>query len=156
MLRTRRDGGRKKINAGYDAYISAKKKEIGEQYAAETKKRSTEAKALLTRYVEALEQRASIEKSIEELVVKAREDLEDLAIILEATYSGRQQQCAAAVGSFDSIEDAPAKDAAVGKDTIFDIQAETQEDTAEKNCAADSTPQNEEQGQDDIFGQISW
>ncbi|KAI0873475.1 hypothetical protein GGS24DRAFT_463596 [Hypoxylon argillaceum] len=155
MLKSRREGSRKKINAGFNAYIAAMKKEIGEHYAAQATKRSAEAKSLLTHYVEALEQRASIEKSIEELVMDARQDLKELAIVLEAAYSGRQEQCNAAAGSFASIEPVSVKDATVDK-SVFDMQTNTQTNKTDENFISEAKPQNGEQERDNIFDQISW
>ncbi|KAI1131734.1 hypothetical protein F5Y10DRAFT_232958 [Nemania abortiva] len=152
MLTAKRDRGRKKISAGFDTYIAGRKKEIEERYTSEARKRSTEAKTLLTRYVEALEERASIEKSIEEMALDAREDLQELMIILEAAYSGRQQQCKAAAGSFASLEPVPAKGAAVNKVTP-DMRDEIR---AGKDYIGDTKRQDENQGRDYIFDEILW
>lgn len=75
--------------------------------------------------------------------------------MLEAAYSGRQQQCTAAAGSFASIEPVPAKSTAVNKG-IFDIETETQTNKARKNCVIDAKRQNEEQERENIFDQILW
>ncbi|KAI0404901.1 hypothetical protein F4802DRAFT_216064 [Xylaria palmicola] len=101
-LKERRNKDRKKIAAELQTHVAGKKKSIRDHYVSETKKRSAETKDLLLRYCQALEQQVSIEKSIEEIVVTSREDLKELEIVLEAAYTGRQQQSRTPIGSFAS------------------------------------------------------
>ncbi|GAW20693.1 hypothetical protein ANO14919_102020 [Xylariales sp. No.14919] len=103
MLKTKRDRDRKDIAAKFDAYVAERKKAIADHYAAEAEKRSTEAKALLIRYAEVLERRASIEDSIEKLVEGSANDIDELCMLLEAVCTGRREQLDTATGSFASI-----------------------------------------------------
>ncbi|KAJ8133501.1 hypothetical protein O1611_g123 [Lasiodiplodia mahajangana] len=156
MLKAKREAGRKKISAGFDAYIAGKKNEVEAHYTSKTKKRTSEVKELLTRYAEALEQRAAIEKSIEELVLDARDELQQLMIVLEAAYTGRQGQLKAATGSFASLlEPVMVKTPAPDKDDA-NMQDEGRADKAGRNYAGDSKYQKENQGREDIFDRISW
>ncbi|KAI1431007.1 hypothetical protein GGR50DRAFT_698420 [Xylaria sp. CBS 124048] len=144
-LKSRRDRLRKTITKEFDAYAAGKKNDIGARYASKAEQRSSEAKDLLTRYAVALERRASIEKSIEGLVLNAREDVRELAIVLEAAYSGRRQQTNAAIGSFASPTLASAKGAAPtavttsglsAKQSAFGTQGEYRIDGDEKEARA--------------------
>ncbi|KAI0416605.1 hypothetical protein F5X98DRAFT_343668 [Xylaria grammica] len=103
MLKTKRDRDRKDIAAKFDAYVAERKKAIADHFAAEAEKRSTEAKALLIRYAEVLERRASIEDSIEKLVEGSANDIDELCMLLEAVCTGRRGQLDTATGSFASI-----------------------------------------------------
>ncbi|KAI1192303.1 hypothetical protein F5X97DRAFT_341172 [Nemania serpens] len=168
-LKTKRGNGRKKIAAGFKAYIDGMKNEIEDHYTTEDKKRSTEVKTLLTRYAEALEKRASIEKSIEEIVLNSREDLRELTIVLEAAYSGRQQQSTAAAGSFASIGSVPAKTSTTHLQSptdngTVDMQSKAWSNKAGKEnrtpdgnpaYARGSKPWNEQRG-GSVFDQFSW
>ncbi|KAI1176843.1 hypothetical protein F4777DRAFT_235341 [Nemania sp. FL0916] len=171
LLKMKRDRDRKKIAAGFDAYITGLKNEIADRYDSEAKKRETGTKALLKRYVEALEKRASIEKSIESIVLDSGEDLKGLAIILEAAYSGRQKQFAAAKGSFASIE--PAQTTSVGASAHLGATTQSSSvaqgdpwlskgekaDYAHNNRSEDvrnTKHGDRERGRDDVFAQILW
>ncbi|KAI0107612.1 hypothetical protein GGR51DRAFT_559418 [Nemania sp. FL0031] len=173
-LKAKREAGRKKISASFDAYITRRMKEIEDYYSSETQKRwvdltmrhvpssayktswlASEAKALLTRYAEALEQRAAIEKSIEDLALDARDELQQLMTVLEAAYTGRQRQFKAAVGSFASLEPVMLKSPAPDKGAV-DIQGEDQADEAGKSHARETKRQNEDQGREYIFDRILW
>ncbi|KAI1111337.1 hypothetical protein F5Y14DRAFT_425597 [Nemania sp. NC0429] len=169
-LKFKRDSGRKKITAGFRAYLDEVRNEIKEYYASEAKKRSAEVSTLLTRYAETLEKQASIEKSIEEIVRNSRDDLRELTMVLKAAYSGRQQQSAAATGSFASIiESVPVKTCPAGPPSpggngALNMQSKAWTSKASMERYAldgnstnvrDSKHRNEQQG-GSVFDQITW
>jgi hypothetical protein len=121
--------------------------------------RSAEAKDLLARYAEALEQRAAIEKSIEEVVSNAREDLKELTIVLEAAYSGRHEQVRAAVGSFASIAPVRTKGAITANPSIaLDEGVERQKRplAGDPAYATDVAGQYEKEYGENFMDHISW
>ncbi|GAP83367.2 hypothetical protein SAMD00023353_0202820 [Rosellinia necatrix] len=176
MLKAKRDRGRKDITAELNTYVTRMKKRIGDRFVEEAKQRSAEAKALLNRYIDALERRAAIEKSIEDIVLNTHEDLKGLSIVFEAAYSGRQQQSKAAVGSFapiDPIDPVPAKELtsaptadspdATGKG-VSDMRdpVQSNKDGKDERAGDNNSTHDKEDGHqigerpEDIFGQISW
>ncbi|KAI8954814.1 hypothetical protein F4801DRAFT_531705 [Xylaria longipes] len=160
MLKVKREDNRKGITAKFDAYISKKKKEIEDHYASEAKKKSAELKDLLTRYAHALEQRASIEKSIEDIVLNTRQGLNELSVVLEAAYSGRQQQTHAAAGSFSSIAPVPAKSTVSANPTnplatTTNIRNRAQADKGEKEGGGRNGDL-AYAGKENVFDQILW
>lgn len=164
-LKIKRDSSRKKITMGFDAYVNELKKRIEVHCTAEAKKRSTEAKALLARYIEALEKQASIERSIELIVLNSNEDLKGLGMVLEAAFSGRQQQSRAAVGSFTpdepmSAEGTVPKPHGNADKSISGVQGDVsingvrKEGYGDNGCAHDDREAGGQGGS--IFDRISW
>ncbi|KAI1739271.1 hypothetical protein F4680DRAFT_141367 [Xylaria scruposa] len=159
MLKARRDKSRKEITAKFDAYISKKKKEIEDCHASKANKRSTELKDLLSHYIQALEKQASIEKSIEDIVLQTRDHLNELNMVLDAAYSGRQQRSHAAAGSFSSIVPAPTKSTAPANPTVprvaTNMQNEGQADGGEKEGRIRKGDPNYA-GKENVFDQFTW
>ncbi|RWA13768.1 hypothetical protein EKO27_g1345 [Xylaria grammica] len=163
MLKTKRDRDRKDVAAKFDAYVAERKKAIADHYAAEAEKRSTEAKALLIRYAEVLERRASIEDSIEKLVEGSANDIDELCMLLEAVCTGRRGQLDTAAGSFASITPKePTKTPATGLTArwrnIFS-QGDTRANEGEEKGQAcnddDAHKKGEREGENPI-NQIFW
>ncbi|KAI0486336.1 hypothetical protein F4859DRAFT_365600 [Xylaria cf. heliscus] len=158
MLKSKREGSRKDIAAKFNAYAAEKEKEIRNYYASEAKKRSAELKGLLTRYTQALEQRASIEKSIEDIVLDSAHELEALNIFLKAAYTGRQQQSHAAAGLFSSIAPVPVKSTTSVNPTnpraTTIIQNQARADRGEEGCYRNKDHTNE--GKENVLDRISW
>ncbi|KAI1756593.1 hypothetical protein F4782DRAFT_273237 [Xylaria castorea] len=159
MLKAKRDDSRKDITAKFNTYTSRKKKEIEDYHASKARKKSAERKDLLTRYIQALEQRASIEKSIEDIVLQTRDYLNELNLVLNAAYSGRQQKLHAATGSFSSIAPAPEKPTASANPTnsraATNMQNKARVDRGEKEgraCNGDHAYV----GKENVFDQITW
>ncbi|KAI3323367.1 hypothetical protein HD806DRAFT_496390 [Xylariaceae sp. AK1471] len=159
-LKAKRDRDRREISKSFDAHIAGEKKGIENHYASKAKQKSAEAKDLLARYAEALEQRASIEKSIEEVVLNAREDLKELTIMLEAAYSGRYEQTRAAVGLFASVAPVTAKGVATanipGSATDKSAGKEGRTLAGDSVYARDSAGQYEKERPENFLDQISW
>ncbi|KAI0863241.1 hypothetical protein F4860DRAFT_469208 [Xylaria cubensis] len=159
MLKAKRDRNRKDITAKFDAYTSKKKKDIEDCHASEAKKKSAELKDLLSRYLQALENRASIEKAIEDVVLQTRDHLNELNLVLDAAYSGRQQRSHAAAGSFSSIVPAPTKPTVsanpMNPHVSTNMQNKAQIDGGEKEgrvCNGDLAYAEKE----NVFDQITW
>ncbi|KAI0447325.1 hypothetical protein F4803DRAFT_499163 [Xylaria telfairii] len=153
VLKIRRKGVRNNIATGFNTYATEKENEIGDHYASEARKKSAELKDLLTRYAQALEKRASIEKSIEDIVSSTREDLNELNVILTAAYSGRQQQSHTAAGSVRSIVPMPAKNTTSTSPT--NIRNNAHANGGEKEgypCNRDHSYA----GKENVFDPISW
>ncbi|KAI1824472.1 hypothetical protein F4861DRAFT_255095 [Xylaria intraflava] len=171
-LKARRDRFRKNITEQFDAFAAGKKKSIEAHYASKTEQRSSEARDLLTRYAEALKQRAAIEKSIEEIVLNAREDLRELTVVLEAAYSGRHQQANAAISSFTPTTLASAEDAApatimdpgaAAEKNVLEMCSESRSDKDAKetraddpDCARETEHLYRKRPKESIFDRILW
>lgn len=99
----------------------------------------------------------------------SREDLRELTIVLEAAYSGRQQQATAAAGLFASIVPVPAKPAATElpspiEDGTSGMQSKAWTNKVGKEIhtpngdpayAKDSKRRHQQRGES-VFDQISW
>ncbi|KAI0427380.1 hypothetical protein F5Y09DRAFT_316288 [Xylaria sp. FL1042] len=163
-----RDEDRDKIITTFNEYITEKKEEIAIHYASKIQKRSTEAKALLTRFAKALEQRASIERSIEELLSQSCEDTEDLVVILEAIQVGRHRKLDEIRGSFASL--VPKLTASTPTMTpcsildkrAFEVLGEAlgnrreEGHSKEDSYAGDAKHRNEERGNGNPFDEFVW
>ncbi|KAI0450606.1 hypothetical protein F5B21DRAFT_490278 [Xylaria acuta] len=154
-IKAKRNDGFRGIAAKFDAYTSKKEKEIEDHYASEAKKKSAELKDLLTRYALALEQRASIEKSIEEIVLDTRKDINELSVLLKTAYSGRQQKSHAAAGSFSSIAPVPARGTASANPTNPRAAANMQ-NKAQADRSEEESRDHVYAGKENVFDQISW
>ncbi|KAI3343218.1 hypothetical protein F4824DRAFT_495003 [Ustulina deusta] len=164
IFKAQRDEDRKDIAAGFDEHVAKTKEAIANHYASQAGKR-----ALLTRYAKALEQRASIERSIEELLSKSREDTEDLLVVLEAAQIGRHRKVSNANGSFAFLVPKGTTSAltmtpssTMDKRT-FDMLSEARDNGRQKegrahdgNYAGDAKHKNEERGKENVFGEILW
>ncbi|KAI0910768.1 hypothetical protein F4823DRAFT_588783 [Ustulina deusta] len=164
IFKAQRDEDRKDIAAGFDEHVAKTKEAIANHYASQAGKRSTEARALLTRYAKALEQRASIERSIEELLSKSREDTEDLLVVLEAAQIGRHRKVSNANGSFAFLVPKGTTSAltmtpssTMDKRT-FDMLSEARDNGRQKEgrASGDAKHKNEERGKENVFGEILW
>ncbi|KAJ2997690.1 hypothetical protein NUW58_g574 [Xylaria curta] len=167
-LKAKRDGGRQDIVADFNAHVAGKKKAIERHYNLEATKRATETKGILVRYTRAIERRASIEKSIEEVVSNMHKDLEDFKKILEAAYTGRREQSHAAAGSFAFVTKGTTSASptnrrrAMGRGAV-DAQDDPWIRRARKEghargdptYARDTKHQNQGRGES-IFDEISW
>ncbi|KAI0547468.1 hypothetical protein F4679DRAFT_365218 [Xylaria curta] len=159
ILKAMRDKSRKNITAKFDAYTSKMKKQIDDCHASEAKEKSTKFKDLLNRYIQAVEKQASIEKSIEHVVLQTRDHLNELNMVLGAAYSGRQQISHAAAGSFSSIVHAPTKSTASANPTIprvaTNMQNKGQADGGEKEGRARKGDP-DYAGKENVFDQFTW
>ncbi|KAI1311410.1 hypothetical protein F5Y03DRAFT_342977 [Xylaria venustula] len=99
----RRDNERKRVAEDFNVYVAEQEEAISNHYASKAENRSAEVKALLSHLHEALEQRASIERSIKAILSQTSEDTEDLVVLLEAVQTGRRQKLEAARGSLASL-----------------------------------------------------
>ncbi|KAI1420380.1 hypothetical protein F5Y12DRAFT_719605 [Xylaria sp. FL1777] len=162
-FRAQRDKDRENIASSFNKYVAETKQAIANHYASKA-----ETRALLIRYAKALEQRAAIERSIETLLLKTREDAEDLVLVLEAVQIGNRRRLDDASGSFASL--VPKSTASAPTVTpcnttdkrILDVGGEAWGNTREKEgharddtCAKDAKHQNEE-WEDNRFDEISW
>ncbi|KAI1356755.1 hypothetical protein F5Y01DRAFT_309298 [Xylaria sp. FL0043] len=164
-----RDEGRKKITASFNKYLEEKKEEIVNRYTSKAQKRSTEAKALLSSFARALEQRASIERSIAKLVAQSQEDTEDLVIVLEAVQVGRRRKLEESRGSFASLVPKSTTSAptmtppsSVLDKRAFEVLGEAlgngrEEGHAEENIHnGDAKHRHEERGKRNAFDEFLW